>query len=163
MCVLLALVLAKPRLWSLLVGLGLALGGLFLRTWACGHLEKQKKLIMTGPYQHTRNPLYFGNLLIGIGVVVSALSFWIFTVFLVLFLVFYPVVILSEKQKMEQLFPGEYATYKEKVPLFFPSLKPSLLRQTTPFSWSLYKKNKEYRALIGTTLFWIGMTGRLFF
>jgi len=161
--VLLAVVLAKPRLWSLLVGLGLALGGLLLRTWACGHLEKEKKLIMSGPYQYTRNPLYFGNLLIGIGVVVSALSFWIWAIFLVLFLVFYPVVIRTEKQKMEQLFPTEYATYREKVPLFFPSLKPSLPRQTTPFSWSLYKKNKEYRALIGTTLFWIVMTGRLFF
>jgi protein-S-isoprenylcysteine O-methyltransferase Ste14 len=160
-CALLAVVLAKPKLWSLFVGLGLTLLGLFIRTWACGHLEKEKKLITTGPYRYTRNPLYLGNLLIGIGVVVSALSLWVLAVFLVLFLVFYPVVIHSEKQKMEHLFPTEYATYREKVPLFLPNLKPSLPRQTTPFSRSLYKKNKEYRALIGTAIFWIAMAGRL--
>jgi len=117
----------------------------------------------SGPYRYTRNPLYLGNLLIGIGVVVSALSLWVLAVFLVLFLVFYPVVIHSEKQKMEHLFPTEYTTYREKVPLFLPNLKPSLPRQTTPFSRSLYKKNKECRALIGTAIFWIAMAGRLIF
>jgi len=160
--VILAVVIADPKLWSLLVGLGLTIAGLLLRTWACGHLEKEKELITTGPYRFTRNPLYLGNLMIGIGVVVGARSLWVLALTLVLFLIFYPVVISAEKQKMKQLFPEEYTTYKEEVPLFFPTFSPSLRSQNIRFQWSKYKKNKEYRALIGAAVFWIVMTTKLF-
>lgn len=162
LCVILAVMLAEPKLWSLFVGIGLTVAGLLLRAWACGHLEKERELIMSGPYRFTRNPLYLGNLLIGIGVVVGARSFWILALALVLFLIFYPVVIGKEKQKMKQLFPEEYAIYKEKVPPFFPNFRPSLQGQKTCFQLNLYKKNKEYKALIGAAIFWIAMTAKLF-
>jgi protein-S-isoprenylcysteine O-methyltransferase Ste14 len=158
--VILAVVFSKPELWSLLVGIGLTLAGLLLRTWASGHLEKERELIVTGPYRFTRNPLYLGNLLIGIGVVVGAQSLWILALSLVLFLIFYPVVVYTEKQKMEKLFPEEYAIYKEKVPLFFPALRPSLKGQNIRFQWSQYKQNREYRALIGSAIFWIIITAK---
>ncbi len=162
LCVILAVVLADPKLWSLLVGLGMTIVGLLLRTWACGYLEKERELITTGPYRFTRNPLYLGNLLIGIGVVVGARSLWVLALTLVLFLIFYPVVIITEKQKMRKLFPEEYSTYMEKVPLFFPTFNPSYRGQNISFQWSKYKKNKEYRALIGAAIFWIVMTTKLF-
>jgi protein-S-isoprenylcysteine O-methyltransferase Ste14 len=162
LCVILAVVFAKPKLWSILVGAGLTVAGLLLRTWACGHLEKERELIMSGPYRFTRNPLYLGNLLIGIGVVVGAQSLWVLALALVVFLVFYPAAIHKEKQKMKQLFPEEYAAYKEKVPLFFPAFRPSLKGQNIRFQWNLYKKNKEYRALSGSAIFWIVMTAKLF-
>lgn len=162
LCVILAVMLADPKLWSLLVGLGLTIAGLLLRTWACGHLEKERKLITTGPYRFTRNPLYLGNLLIGAGVAVGARSLWVLALTFGLFLVFYPIVIISEKQKMKQLFPEEYSAYKEEVPLFFPTCSPSFKGQNIHFQWSKYKKNKEYRALIGSAIFWIIMTTKLF-
>ncbi len=159
--VIVAAVLAKPDLWSLLIGLGLTIAGLFLRTWACGHLEKERKLITAGPYRFTRNPLYLGNLLIGIGIVIGAQSLWILALAVVLFLVIYPVVIHTEKQKMKQLFPEAYTAYREKVPLFFPTLRPSFRGQSNRFEWKRYKKNKEYRALIGAAIFWIAVTAKL--
>jgi len=162
LCVILAVVLAKPRLWSLFVGLGLTVVGLLLRTWACGHLEKERELIMSGPYRFTRNPLYLGNLLIGAGVVAGAQSLWVLALALVLFLVFYPAAISKEKQKMKQLFPEEYAYYTANVPLFFPTIRPSLQGQNIRFQWNLYKENKEYRALIGSAIFWIVITAKLF-
>jgi protein-S-isoprenylcysteine O-methyltransferase Ste14 len=162
LCVILAVVLAKPKPWSILVGVGLTVAGLLLRIWACGHLEKEKELITSGPYRFTRNPLYLGNLLIGIGIVVGARSLWVLALAVVLFLVFYPAAISKEKQKMKQLFPEEYAAFKEKVPPFFPTFRPSLQDKKTRFQWSLYKKNREYRALIGSSIFWIVMTAKLF-
>jgi len=152
--VILAVVLAQPELWSILAGIGLTLIGLLIRTWACGHLEKEKKLTVSGPYRYTRNPLYFGNLLIGLGIVTGAHSWWVLGAASVLFGVFYSVIILSEKQKMEKLFPAEYDEYKRLVPLFFPCFFSTLPRKKIQFNKSLYKMNREYRAIIGSVIFW---------
>lgn len=160
--VILAIVVAEPKIWSILAGIGFTLIGLLLRTWACGHLEKEKKLTTSGPYRYTRNPLYFGNLLIGLGVVTGAQSWWVLAGAIVLFGIFYSVIILSEQQKMEKLFPVEYAEYKRKVPLFFPSFFSTLPRQKARFDWLLYNKNRESRALIGSVIFWMIITAKFF-
>lgn len=161
--VILAVVLAKPELWSILAGVALTLIGLLIRTWACGHLEKEKKLTISGPYRYTRNPLYFGNLLIGLGVVTGTHSWWVLAAAFVLFGIFYSVIILSEKQKMEELFPAEYAEYKRSVPLFFPSFFTTLPKKKIGFSKKLYKMNREYRALIGSAIFWAVITAKFLF
>jgi protein-S-isoprenylcysteine O-methyltransferase Ste14 len=155
-----AIVLADPSLWSLLAGAGLTVIGLLIRTWACGHLEKEKTLAISGPYRYTRNPLYFGSLVIGMGVVIGARSWWVFACAFVLFALFYPVAILSEKQKMEKLFPEEYSMYCKKVPLFLPKFWALLPRQNSCFAWTVYKKNREYRALAGSAFFWLILTAK---
>jgi protein-S-isoprenylcysteine O-methyltransferase Ste14 len=161
--VIVAIVLADPSPGSLLAGIGLTLAGLAIRAWACGHLEKEKTLAISGPYRFTRNPLYLGNLLIGIGVVVGARSWWVLGCALVLFALFYPVAVFSEKQKMEKLFPGEYTAYSQKVPLFFPKLQSSLPPRGSGFQRDLYKKNQEFRAILGSAIFWFILTAKLIF
>jgi protein-S-isoprenylcysteine O-methyltransferase Ste14 len=158
-----AILLAEPSVWSLPTGAGLTAVGLFIRAWACGHLEKEKTLTVSGPYRFTRNPLYLGSLVIGTGVVIGGRSWWILGCAVVLFLFFYPVAILSEKQKMEKLFPGQYSNYSQKVPLFLPKPWTSLPGQGIGFGWALYKKNREYRALAGSALFWIILTAKYLF
>ncbi len=157
----LVLILSRPSLISFLLGLGICLLGLLIRTWASGHLIKEKKLIVSGPYQYTRNPLYFANLIIGISVVVATLSWFVLTIFVVYFLLFYPPAVKREKRKMKNLFPKDYKEYEQKVPLFFPSLKPHRSAVKRKFDWGLYKRNKEYRALLGGLLFWVLLAGRL--
>jgi protein-S-isoprenylcysteine O-methyltransferase Ste14 len=159
----LVIILAKPNLVSLLLGLGVCMIGLLIRTWASGHLIKEKKLIVSGPYQQTRNPLYFANLIIGISVVVVSLSWVVLIIFIAYFLLFYPPVVKKEKGEMKNLFPKEYEEYEKKVPLFLPSLKPHRSSEKRQFSWELHKKNKEYRAILGAVLFWMLMAGRLIF
>src|SRR5262245_6566966 len=61
------LLTARPTAVTAAVGLPLIAAGGALRTWAAGHLLKTRELTMTGPYAFTRNPLYVGTLLIGIG------------------------------------------------------------------------------------------------
>jgi len=135
---LLALVLtilfARPTLLALLIGLAVTSAGLALRLWACGHLKKEKELTTSGPYRHTRNPLYLGNLFIGIGVVISSYSWWAVLIFAIYFLVFYPVIILEEKGRMKKLFPNQYKPYSQKVPLFFPNFRPSWPKGPRKFS-----------------------------
>ena len=58
------LTIARPTPLSVSIGfVPLALGEA-IRFWAAGHLFKTKKLITSGPYRYTRNPLYLGRLLI---------------------------------------------------------------------------------------------------
>jgi len=157
----LVLILSRPNLISLLSGTGACLVGLLIRTWASGHLIKEKKLVVSGPYQYMRNPLYFSNLIIGISVVIGSLSWIVLIIFVVYFLLFYPPAVKREMEKMKNLFPKEYEEYEKKVPLFFPYLKPHRSPEKRQFSWELYKKNKEYKAILGGVLFWMLMAGRM--
>jgi protein-S-isoprenylcysteine O-methyltransferase Ste14 len=58
---------SQPSWKSLAVGGSIAFLGLIIRAWATGHLRKNDRLAVSGPYALTRNPLYFGSFLIGIG------------------------------------------------------------------------------------------------
>lgn len=62
-----------------------------------------------------------------------------------------------EKERMAELFPEHYREYSAKVPLFIPSLRARTTSEKSKFSWDLYKKNKEYRALIGAILYWTAL------
>jgi len=149
-----SLLLARVTPLSLLSGLAAAVFGLSIRAWASGHLSKEKMLATSGPYRCTRNPLYLGNIIIGVGVVISSNSWWAFLIFAVYFLIFYPVIIGVEKNRMENLFPREYREYSEKVPLIVPALRPKFPGNHRKFDWRLYRKNKENRAMIGTLVYW---------
>lgn len=148
-----AVVLSKPTPFSLLAGFGVIGCGLLLRGWACGHLRKEKALAVSGPYRYTRNPLYLGNLIIGIGVVISTYSIWVAVLLAGNFLIVYPFVINREKNRMKEFFPVEYEEFKRKVPLFFPHIPSALPRSKARFSKELYRRNSEIRALYGALLF----------
>jgi protein-S-isoprenylcysteine O-methyltransferase Ste14 len=146
--------LAARSSWtSLALGLAIAAIGLSIRAWAAGHIQKEKKLAVSGPYRHTRNPLYLGNFVLGIGIAAATASWWGCGLFLLYFGLFYPPVIIEERERMKRLFPSEYADYVRRVPLFFPRLTPSA-GDDGRFRWALYRKNRESRALLGTVFVW---------
>jgi len=153
--VILVVILAKPDLTSLLGGLVACILGLLLRTWAAGHLKKERKLTVSGPYMFTRNPLYLGNLIIGFGIVIASRSLWGLCIFTAYFLLFYPLVIQTEKERMKELFPNEYEEYRKKTPLFLPSLKSFSTPKKNRFNWRIFRQNKEWRAIFGTAFFWL--------
>jgi len=157
---LLVLVLAEPTAVSIGIGVLISLAGLAVRAWASGHLRKDKSLAVSGPYRYTRNPLYLGNLILGVSLSVGSHSPWVGTIFTVYFLVFYPAIIHVERERMKKLFPGEYDEYRRFVPLFFPFRRP-WRGKGAPFSWELYGRNREHRALIGTAVFWLVMAAKL--
>jgi len=152
----LSLILAKPTLYSLIGGAVITVLGLAIRIWACGNLRKEMELTTSGPYRYTRNPLYFGSMILGISTVVACQSWGVLALFLANFLIIYPVVVNSEKERMSQLFPEKYRKYSEHVPLFFPTFRPKLPRDPDHrFSWERYKQNRENRALLGSVIIYI--------
>ncbi len=61
------LIFAQPTRGLLIAGAVVAFAGLLLRATSTGYLEKNQRLATSGPYLYTRNPLYLGSLLAGIG------------------------------------------------------------------------------------------------
>ncbi len=149
------LVLCRPSWTSIWIGLLISFLGLAVRAWAAGHLNKEKELAVSGPYRYSRNPLYLGNLIIGLGITAGSRSWWVAGVFAVYFALFYPLVIRRERDRMKELFAEQYENYRSRVPSFFPSLFRPRFPSRRKFNWQLYKKNKEYRALAGIVFFWV--------
>src|SRR5499427_1021080 len=77
----------QPTTGTLLIGAAVALPGLLLRAWASGHLRKNEALATTGPYAYTRNPLYLGSFLIGIGFTIAAGQVLLVIVFVIMILI----------------------------------------------------------------------------
>ncbi|MDD8014570.1 MAG: isoprenylcysteine carboxylmethyltransferase family protein [Acidobacteriota bacterium] len=157
------ILLAKPTWKSVACGAAITLFGLVIRTWAAGHLRKEKELAVSGPYQYTRNPLYLGNFFLVAGIGAGACSWWVAGLLAAYFLTFYPLIIRKEVERMRELFPAKYEAYKKMVPLFFPTLKTRSEAKGPAFSWTLYRKNKEYRALAGVAGYWIIMILKIVF
>ncbi len=158
---LVCLVLAKPTWKSVAIGAAVSLVGLLLRAWASGHLRKEKELAVSGPYRFSRNPLYLGNLILGLSLAVGAHSLPVLIIFILYFLVFYPVIILAERERMKRFFPEKYAEYVRRVPIFFPWRWPARAQNAARFDWRLYKKNREYRALLGGAVYWLILSARI--
>ena len=58
---------AQPEWWSLGIGSAIALTGVWIRAISSGHVKKNEELAVSGPYAYTRNPLYFGSIVIAAG------------------------------------------------------------------------------------------------
>lgn len=164
------LLFARPSPRSLLWSLPVVLPGLALRAYAAGYVKKNAELTRTGPYAHTRNPLYLGSMLIAFGFAVAAGRLWLGFLLVGLFLAIYWPTILSEEAYLRSVFPG-FDAYAAAVPRLLPRLTPARLSdscgeaespagQPSPidgvsslglkhFSPERYRHHREYNALMG--------------
>jgi protein-S-isoprenylcysteine O-methyltransferase Ste14 len=142
--------LARPTWQALALGSILLIPGLVIRGLASGHVRKNEALATSGPYAYTRNPLYLGSLLIGIGFAVAARSWWIGVALVVMFFAIYVPVMSGEEKFLRETFP-EFEEYAQRVPRIFPRLTPARLgNDGSVFSTELYLKHREYNALLGS-------------
>lgn len=144
-------VFARPDRHSLSIGLPVALIGLLLRAWACGHLRKSAELDVSGPYAHTRNPLYLGTFVITIGFGIASGVWWLAAASLAFILSIYLPVMNVESEVLENRLGDEYAEYARNVPMLFPRLSPWKKSQRT-FDFRLYLKNGEHHAALGAAV-----------
>jgi protein-S-isoprenylcysteine O-methyltransferase Ste14 len=131
--VLVAAFLVRPSpKWgrSKLAGLFLVLGGIGLRAWgaaaAGGHTRTSRiegtRLATHGPFAYTRNPIYLGSMILGLGMV-----FLIGDPFMLLpssatFLFLYFLIIPAEEEFLRKTFGRSYQTYRENVPRLAPRM-----------------------------------------
>jgi protein-S-isoprenylcysteine O-methyltransferase Ste14 len=153
--------LARPNVFSILIGLALVVPGLLLRALASGHVRKNEQLATSGPYAHTRNPLYLGSLILALGFVVAARSWWIAAALVIFFVVIYVPVIRSEEAFLRGRFP-EFDDYARNVPVMLPRLS-AYRKDESGFSWELYKKHREYNSLLGAVVITTALVAKMLF
>ena len=141
---------ARPLIWSLAAGMGVAAAGLLIRALASGHVTKNETLTTAGPYAYVRNPLYLGSVVTAAGFALAARSLWIVAAMVIIFLSIYVPVIRSEEAFLQARFP-EFNDYAQHVPRLVPRCT-SYGKSGGSFSWALYLKHREYNALIGALL-----------
>ena len=142
------LVFSQPTRSGLFGGGSLALLGVAVRGWAAGFLEKNQSLATGGPYRYTRNPLYLGSALTGIGLATAGGSVVMLLAFAGLFLLVYGPVMRREEHLLRQKFGAVYDGYAASVPRLVPG------RAAGPaggerFDWARYRRNHEYEAALG--------------
>lgn len=144
-----------------LIGLALLSLGFYLRICARGfkseHSDNSRKLVTSGPYSLTRNPMYLGIFLIALAVILLGFKVWMFLAFLVFFAACYVRLMHQEEKKLLEFFGESYLEYKNKTPLFIPRLsdlfkKDALNSLTIKLSWV----KKEISTIIPILLLAIG-------
>jgi protein-S-isoprenylcysteine O-methyltransferase Ste14 len=156
---LLLLAVALPLLWQsrgrsnplwALAGLLFCLWGQTLRCWVLGQVRdgtsgQNEALIatalnQTGPYAHTRNPLYLGNLGITLGLALVAHDPWVLALALLGFGLQYRAIIAVEEAFLTERFGAVYLEFTARVPRFWPRLSPAPSAGPTgagpAFSWA---------------------------
>lgn len=142
------IVFSRPTPLTLIVGGVVAALGVAIRAWASGHIQKAKVLATGGPYGYTRNPLYLGSFILGVGFTIAAGVWWLALVFIALYLGIYLPVMRVEEDDISRIFGSEFEEYRREVPLFLPRL--TVWKATgTKFDPALYLRYREYRAGLG--------------
>ncbi len=131
--------------------------GQLWRCWAVGYIGlyrgenvKAQRLATHGPYALMRNPLYFGNYVIGLGwsILAGIRGVIIFTLcFIVLYVM---VIIPHEEEFLRSKFGSEYEDYCVRVKRFWPaSLRREDLRGR--FDHEIVRKS-EIHTIISTVI-----------
>lgn len=155
--------LARPTWAFLAFGAIVIVPGLLIRALASGHVRKNEALATSGPYAYTRNPLYLGSLLIGVGFAIAARSWWIGLALVVMFFAIYLPVIYGEEKFLRDKFP-EFDGYARSVPRLIPRLTGDRsARNDGGFSMELYLKHREWNALLGAVAMMIALVLKLLF
>ena len=126
------LVLARPTPRSLAIGALVGALGIAIRAWAAGYLRKHEALAVSGPYAFTRNPLYFGSVILAAGFVVAGDSLRAGIIVVAYLALFYPAVMKREEGELRAHYGDAFVDYAARVPLFWPRLPPAPQRDQAP-------------------------------
>src|SRR5699024_5278208 len=108
-----------------LLGFFLVISGVLGRVFAGIFMgnNRDQKIVCTGIYSTTRNPLYFFSFIGTLGIILIYGSLIFFTIFIIFFSLYYYKVIRSEETYLTNKFKDDYINYKKITPRFFPNFK----------------------------------------
>ncbi len=138
-------------------GLLIALG-IFLRFIAAAYLnnvtEQTRELVTDGPYAFIRNPRYFGNILIYVGMVIAAGGLlphllWIAIFF---FSIQYILIARFEERQLSDNFLEKYRLYTQMVPRFYPRLSPYPARRKVKGDFKTALQEEKYTLIISVII-----------
>jgi protein-S-isoprenylcysteine O-methyltransferase Ste14 len=153
-------------LWPIIIGLVITVTGQLIRgaTIGLAYIIRGGKegkvyaeeLVTTGIFNHCRNPLYVGNILMLLGVGVLSNSLLYMAVIMPLFLLIYQAIVLAEENFLRSKFGSSFDQYCSRVNRWIPSLKGiGATFRSMEFRarrWILKEYNTQYIWLTGIVL-----------
>jgi protein-S-isoprenylcysteine O-methyltransferase Ste14 len=153
-------------LWPIIIGLVITVTGQLIRgaTIGLAYIIRGGKegkvyaeeLVTTGIFNHCRNPLYVGNILMLLGVGVLSNSLLYVAVIMPLFLLIYQAIVLAEENFLRKKFGPSFDQYCARVNRWVPSLKGiGKTFESMEFKasrWILKEYNTQYVWLTGIVL-----------
>ena len=102
------------------IALSFVLFGFVLREFSrsntsIDHRKPTSEIISTGPFRHSRNPVYVSMTLFVIGVAIAVDSFWGLLMAIPAVLITHQFVVLREEAYLAHKFGDEYRRYKQNV------------------------------------------------
>lgn len=159
------LIFAEPTLISLIVGFVIAALGEGLRAAGVFHVGSEtrvtgevgaSRLVTSGPFAYTRNPLYVGNILIylGIGIMSMALFPWLQLVALIWFVFQYTLIVREEERYLRKTFGQEFSDYCADVPRFLFRFTPYDSANPVSIDWKAgwHSETRTLQAFVIVTL-----------
>jgi protein-S-isoprenylcysteine O-methyltransferase Ste14 len=132
-----------------------------LRLWAMRHIgrsartrkDKARRLVTTGPYVFTRNPLYLGNHIILLGFCVLSELVWFAPMALGTCFVFYSLIIRYEEDLLHQRFGEDYLDYMAETPRWvsLPKVRDFVRPEWREAFWR--ERSTIYGIIVGLTAF----------
>jgi protein-S-isoprenylcysteine O-methyltransferase Ste14 len=131
--------------WITWVGVALIAAGELIRMWGVHHIgsvsrtrsERLGPLIDHGPFAKVRNPLYIGNVLLWVGVAMTAQLLWLAPFVFALLAIEYHAIVRWEERLLESRMGESYREYLRRVPRWIPNLAAhSTSGSDAAFSWT---------------------------
>jgi protein-S-isoprenylcysteine O-methyltransferase Ste14 len=131
--------------------------GFVIRAYAIGTTPKgtsgrntqeqvAESLNSTGIYSLVRHPLYLGNYLMWIGIVVFSFNFYFVIIVSLAFWLYYERIMFAEERFLERKFGEKYLSWSLKVPAFIPNFE-GYAKGTIPFSFKSVLR-REYSGIL---------------
>lgn len=141
-----------------IVMISLIVGGLSLRVLTVGFVtagtsgrnvqgQVASRLNTTGAYSTMRNPLYFANSMMYVGILMSAQSLALGALLLFALVIYYERIIAAEENFLAGKFGDEYLDWASQTPVFFPTFR-NWQRPALGFCWRTALR-REYPTVSG--------------
>lgn len=138
--------------------LAISLLGFGIRIFTIGHVPRKTSgrnttkqvadvLNTSGIYSVVRHPLYLGNFLMWLGIIVFIRSWLLDLVFILAYWLYYERIMYAEEEFLREKFGNLYTEWAAKTPAFLPNFS-KWQPPNSPFSWRT-AFNREYRGLCG--------------
>jgi protein-S-isoprenylcysteine O-methyltransferase Ste14 len=135
---------SADNLWGYLC-IVISFFGLFVRVLVAGYVPRgtsgrntkwqaAETLNTTGMYSIVRNPLYLGNFIIVLGILLFVQAWWLVVMGAAGFWYFYSRIVFTEEEFLRKKFGTVFLEWREKTPLFWPRFK-NWKKSNIPFSF----------------------------
>lgn len=108
-----------------------------------------------GIYSVIRHPLYVGNFLIVLGMILFIQAGWVALLYVLCFVLFYERIIFTEEAFLRNKFHKAFTDWADSTPLLWPDFK-KWKSPNAPFSWKRILK-REYSTFLGLIVAFIGL------